>query len=66
MAEPITKTMPEILIDRMNATRAERIGHMQNAARCAYMEAQLDAMLRDYGYETRQTAEGYRAVRRNG
>lgn len=63
MAEPITKTMPEILIDRMNATRAERIGHMQNAARCAYMEAQLDAMLRDYGYEIEQTDAGYRAVR---
>ena len=42
------------------------VAYSEQMEQFAYMEAQLDAMLRDYGYEIRQTAEGYRAVRRNG
>ena len=64
MAAAITKTMPEILIDRMNATRKERKGFMENAKKCAYMEQSMEKILGSYGFSVIETAEGYTAIRR--
>lgn len=64
MAEPITKTMPEILIDRMNTTRQEREGFMESARKCAYMEQSMEKMLGSYGFSVIETAEGYAAIRK--
>lgn len=64
MPSTITKTMPEILIDRMNATRQERQGFMESARKCAYMEQSMEKMLGNYGFSVVETAEGYAAIRR--
>ena len=63
MPSTITKTMPEILIDRMNATRQERQGFMESARKCAYMEQSMEKMLGSYGFSVVETAEGYAAIR---
>lgn len=62
MNDTITMTMPEILIDRMNATREERLAFMKAAARCAYMEAQMESILIGYGFSVEQTDDGYKAA----
>ena len=59
MAEPITKTMPEILIDRMNATRKERIAATDKALQCAYIEEGIMKLLSGYGVSVTEGKEGY-------
>lgn len=54
-----SKSMPEILIERMNATREERRAFMDSAERCAFMEESIKSMIESYGFSVVQTECGY-------
>ena len=51
--------MPEILIDRMNATRKERIAATDKALQCAYIEEGIMKLLSGYGVSVTEGKEGY-------
>ena len=57
--EMITKTMPDILIDRMNATAEEMAGFMAAARRCAAINEAIADALRKEGYRAVWTGTGY-------
>ena len=57
--EITTKSMPEILVERMNATRRERVELMKSAMKCSFMEESMEGMLREYGFSVVLTADGY-------
>ena len=54
-----SKSMPEILIERMNATREERRAFMDSAEKCAFMEESIRGMIESYGFSVIQTDGGY-------
>ena len=63
MPSTITKTMPEILIDRMNTTRQEKRASWK-AQGNAPMEQSMEKMLGSYGFSVIETAEGCAAIRK--
>lgn len=53
-----TKTLAEIYIDRMNATRTERMELMERAGRCSEIESLIASGLSSLGFSVGIRADG--------